>query len=140
MKNLHKKITAIIPLAILLFFIWQTSTVSANSIITPQPLFDTQQSPTQPQNIPSNKIIQESQNKKTATKKKTTKKTTKSSVKKTTTSGDTTKPKTVNSNKNTTSKTVNSNSKTDTPQNWGRYITPPIIIITLILASLLKKR
>lgn len=139
MKNLHHKISDIILSTILLFSIWQTTTVFGNSIITPQPIFNTQQTPTQPQNIPSNKIIQESKSQKTQKNKKPTSKTKKPSVKKTTTQNKTTKPKAVNVNENTTSKNVNSNSKPTLQKNWGRYLTPPIIIITLILISILKK-
>jgi|GEM_PF-2953916 len=139
MKNLHHKISNIIFSIIILFSIWQTPLSLGNSIITPQPIFDTQQTSTQKQNRPSNKIIQKSQPQKTQKNKKTTPKPKKISVKKTTTSTKTTKPKTVNQSKNTTSKTVNSNSKSTLPKNWERYITPPIIIIALILVSITSK-
>jgi len=139
MKNTSKKILKIFSSAIILFSIWQTDIVLASSIITPQPLFNIEQMPTQPQNIPSNKIIQETQSSKKKATKKTTKKNTTTPVNKISNNNNTTKSETVNEANNTDSKTVNPNSKPTTQKNWERYITPPIIIITLILATIFKK-
>ncbi len=121
MTHQTQKISPIILIIIILFSIWQTPMVSANTIITPQPIFNTQQIPTQEQNTPNNKIIQKSSSKKAKPKSKTT------------------KSKEVNTNKNTAHENVNQNSKTTSTKNWERYITPPIIIITLILVSIFKK-
>lgn len=139
MKNNFKKTINIFSHIIISFFIWQISVVSADTIITPQPIFNTEQTATQPQNIPSNKIIQKPKNQKNIQKKKSSQKTTKPSVKKKPRTSKTTKPKTVNKNRDTVSNSINSNSKLSPYKNWGRYLTPPIIIITLILVSMLKK-
>ncbi|MDP2642316.1 MAG: hypothetical protein Q8P62_00550 [Candidatus Peregrinibacteria bacterium] len=140
MKNSSEKIRKIISSIIILFSIWQTQEVFANSIIIPQPIFTPQTTATPSQNTPSNKIIQESQNKNPKSTKETKKKTKTTPVKKITNINNTTKPKTVNPTSNTTSRTVNRNSKTKSPKNWERYLTPPIIIITLILVSITGKR
>ena len=139
MTHQTQKISPIILIIIILFSIWQTPMVSANTIITPQPIFNTQQIPTQEQNTPNNKIIQKSSSKKAKPTKKSIKKNTKPSVKQNKPKSKTTKSKEVNTNKNTAHENVNQNSKTTSTKNWERYITPPIIIITLILVSIFKK-
>ncbi len=139
MKNKTTRIIKIFLPIIIQFLIWQSLEVSATSISTFQPASINKKISTQKEKTPNNKIIQKSQTSKPKSKKKTIKKPKKESSKKQTKKSKTTKPKIVNTTKNINLKNVNLNSKTDLPKNWGRYITPPIIIITLILLSIFKK-